>query len=146
MSEQEAFEVKYSTAALTIAENKAWRWSARPAQCTLGAALIASRRPLTSLGAMTAEDALLFGEIVALAERVTRTILAPDKFNCLALMMIDSHLHFHFIPRYAGSRTAYGLIFADGGWPGFPDLTAKQGEASQLSGMLAALRAGAGNE
>jgi diadenosine tetraphosphate (Ap4A) HIT family hydrolase len=38
------------------------------------------------------------------------------------LMMVDPNVHFHVIPRYAGSRSLGGIAFADSGWPGPPDL------------------------
>ena len=43
-------------------------------------------------------------------------------------MMVDPHVHYHVIPRYAGSRTAEGLTIADAGWPKVPAL----GEAVKL--------------
>ena len=140
MNHQRDFEEKYDTEALMIAENAAWRWSLRPTQCTLGAGLIAARSPLTALGAMTSESALLFAEITALAEQVTRVLLTPDKFNHLSLMMIDPHLHFHFVPRYASERISYDQTFVDSGWPGFPALGVSQGGANLLSALLSDLR------
>ena len=38
------------------------------------------------------------------------------------LMMVDPHVHFHIIPRYAGERSSTAATFADTGWPGPPDL------------------------
>jgi diadenosine tetraphosphate (Ap4A) HIT family hydrolase len=36
-------------------------------------------------------------------------------------MMVDRHVHFHVIPRYAGERSFDVTTFTDSGWPGPPD-------------------------
>ena len=38
------------------------------------------------------------------------------------LMMVDPHVHFHVLPRYAQTRVFDGVQFPDTGWPGPPDL------------------------
>ena len=38
-------------------------------------------------------------------------------------MMVDPHVHFHVIPRYATSVVFDNINFADSGWPGLPDLS-----------------------
>jgi diadenosine tetraphosphate (Ap4A) HIT family hydrolase len=38
------------------------------------------------------------------------------------LMMVDPHVHFHVLPRYATAQAFDDLNFADPGWPGAPDL------------------------
>jgi hypothetical protein len=40
------------------------------------------------------------------------------------LMMVDKDVHFHVIPRYAGTREHEGRVFADAGWPAAPALGA----------------------
>ena len=39
------------------------------------------------------------------------------------LMMVDPHVHFHVIPRYASQRDFLGLSFVDQDWPKPPDLS-----------------------
>jgi diadenosine tetraphosphate (Ap4A) HIT family hydrolase len=39
------------------------------------------------------------------------------------LMMVDPHVHFHILPRYAGERRFGAIDFEDKGWPGLPDLS-----------------------
>ena len=38
------------------------------------------------------------------------------------LVMVDPHVHFHVIPRYAAERRYGGIVFFDNAWPGAPDL------------------------
>jgi diadenosine tetraphosphate (Ap4A) HIT family hydrolase len=45
-----------------------------------------------------------------------------ERINYLMLMMVDPHVHFHVIPRYAVAREFGTLSFPDKGWPGPPDL------------------------
>jgi diadenosine tetraphosphate (Ap4A) HIT family hydrolase len=44
-------------------------------------------------------------------------------------MMVDKHVHFHVLPRYADSRVFDGVEIKDAGWPRAPAL----GEAAKLS-------------
>ena len=60
--------------------------------------------------------------VVADVERLLKNTINPDKINYLMLMMVDPHVHFHIFPRYQGNRSIVGLVLADHGWPGPPDL------------------------
>lgn len=68
-------------------------------------------------------------KITADLETALRTSLAFDKINYLALMMVDKHVHFHVIPRYAQERRVCGLTFIDPSWPKPPLLT----QANEIS-------------
>jgi diadenosine tetraphosphate (Ap4A) HIT family hydrolase len=51
-------------------------------------------------------------------------------------------VHFHVIPRYAGSRNFGALAFPDAGWPGQPALEpAVALDAPTIDGLVARLRA-----
>jgi diadenosine tetraphosphate (Ap4A) HIT family hydrolase len=39
------------------------------------------------------------------------------------LMMVDPHVHFHVIPRYASPRLFDGQDLGDASWPKPPDVT-----------------------
>mgnify|MGYP000964088017 CR=1 FL=1 len=57
------------------------------------------------------------------------------------LLMVDPDVHFHVIPRYAGSRQFRDLSFPDAGWPGVPALDAATAlDGATLDGMAALLR------
>ncbi len=51
-------------------------------------------------------------------------VVAYERINYLMLMMVDPDVHFHVIPRYAGSRQFGDIEFRDAGWPGPPALDA----------------------
>jgi len=81
------------------------------------------------------EDARALGELSARAweelARVTRELEAAaraafrfDRINYLALMMVDPHVHFHVLPRYAEARKLDGVVLDDAAWPKAPDITA----------------------
>jgi diadenosine tetraphosphate (Ap4A) HIT family hydrolase len=52
------------------------------------------------------------------------------------LMMVDPHVHFHVLPRYAEARTFEGIEYPDKGWPGLPDLASHQPATDALVGAL----------
>ena len=56
------------------------------------------------------------------------------------LMMVDPHVHFHVLPRYASSRLLAGVTHVDRGWPGAPDLshsvTLDASGVAELVGLL----------
>jgi len=44
-----------------------------------------------------------------------------EKFNYLALMMVDKNVHFHVIPRYSTKINHNNKIFVDSGWLKLPN-------------------------
>ncbi len=68
--------------------------------------------------------------MTATIESALRKAVAYEKINYLMLMMVDAEVHFHVIPRYAGTREWQGREFVDVGWPKLPDL----GHAVALGG------------
>ena len=105
-----------------IEEFDHWVILLRPAQPTLGSLILAAKSDVTSFADLP--DAA-FAEL-ALVSRAIETALsaavAHEKLNYLMLMMVDRHVHYHVIPRYAGTRTHGGVTFEDHGWPKLPDL------------------------
>jgi diadenosine tetraphosphate (Ap4A) HIT family hydrolase len=103
-----------------------------------------------SASAFSALSAQAFADLsvaVAGCERVLRQVVAYERINYLMLMMVDPDVHFHVIPRYAESRERDGVVFADAGWPGVPDLGAavelSPGQATALARSLAQVWAAA---
>ena len=75
-------------------------------------------------------------------EGILREAFTFDKINYLLLMMVDKHVHFHIIPRYADARTACGVEFIDTAWPKPPDVTqAVDLTDKQFAELLRLLRA-----
>ncbi len=99
-----------------------WLVLLRPAQVTAGSLILAAKGEATAYGSLGreafAEQAVAIAEI----EATLRRAVGYDRINYLMLMMVDPHVHFHVIPRYAGSRAIAGIEVADQSWPGPPDL------------------------
>jgi diadenosine tetraphosphate (Ap4A) HIT family hydrolase len=113
---------KFGYPAGLVREYRHWAVLLRPAQVTLGALVLAALSEATAFSAL---PAAAFSEL----HRVTQDIelgLAQfkpyDRINYLMLMMVDPHVHFHVLPRYAVSPHFDGMTFTDAGWPGPPDL------------------------
>lgn len=99
-----------------------WVVLLRPQQVTAGSLILAAKSEATAYGDLPAEAFAEQGRIVAEVEAVLRRAVDYERINYLMLMMIDPHVHFHVVPRYAGTRSLAGLDLADHGWPGPPDL------------------------
>ena len=113
---------RFGFPATLVKEFEHWAVLLRPTQVTLGSLVLAAKSEMTAYSALP--DAAFAEQ--ALAVRAIETALMDfvgyDKINYLMLMMVDPHVHFHVVPRYAGSRKWSGREFPDTGWPGPPDL------------------------
>lgn len=136
------FRDKFRVEELLLFRNDGWSVSLRPGACTLGAAVISANRFHDSLAGIDAGEAADLAEAVNWFEGRARAAFAADKFNYLALMMVDAQLHFHALPRYAAEREFAGLTWRDAGWPKLPDLAADNGaDGRALAEVRAALAA-----
>ncbi len=117
------FQDKFQVDRLAIWRSDHWTWSVRPAHCTLGASVLSLNRWCDSLGGMTADEGAAFAKACNLVEGRYAATFEPAKINYLKLMMVDAHLHFHVIPRYASAQEFHGHHWSDTGWPGPPDIT-----------------------
>jgi len=99
-----------------------WLVLLRPAQVTAGSLVLAAKSDATAFAALPAEAFIELGAVIVDIETALRQTVAYERINYLMLMMVDPNVHFHVIPRYAGSRAFAGLDLADHGWPGPPDL------------------------
>jgi diadenosine tetraphosphate (Ap4A) HIT family hydrolase len=123
-----------------IAEFDHWLALLRPAQPTLGSLILAAKSDVTAFADL---PAAAFAEL-AIVSRVIDTGLGKavnhEKLNYLMLMMVDPHVHYHVIPRYAGTRVHDGTAYEDLGWPKLPDLakaiTADETRISALTKWL----------
>lgn len=103
-----------------------WAVLVRPAQVTLGSLILVSTSESTAFGDLPAGAHAELAVVVPAIEAALRQFISYEKINYLMLMMVDPHVHFHVLPRYQGTREWNGLVFADTGWPGPPDLKAAQ--------------------
>lgn len=95
----------------------------RPEQVTLGSMVLANK---SEAGAMSQISASAFAELAQATrdlEGALRSAFQHDKINYILLMMVDNHVHFHVIPRYASYRDFAGSSFEDAAWPKPPDLS-----------------------
>ena len=133
------FRDKFRVDEMLLFRNESWSLSLRPGACTLGACVLSANRFHDSLASIDPDEAAGLADAAAWFERRVRACFAADKFNYLALMMVDRHLHFHALPRYAGEREAAGLIWRDAGWPKQPDLSADNGADAVTLGRVRAI-------
>ena len=118
------FNTKFNTEKLMIAQTDYWRWSLRPAQCTLGAGILSLRRPAEAMCELEAKEGADLIEIIKIIEKALKAAFTPQKMNYLMLMMVDPHIHYHVIPRYSQNVDFSNNQFKDSGWPRFPVLDA----------------------
>jgi diadenosine tetraphosphate (Ap4A) HIT family hydrolase len=109
-----------------LREYEHWVVLLRPAQVTIGSMVLACKEDADALGAVSPAAWAEVATACAELEQAARAAFSYDKINYLALMMVDPHVHFHVIPRYAETRDADGTTLADAKWPGPPDVTAGQ--------------------
>ena len=107
-----------------VASFEHWHVLVRPAQPTIGSLVLVCSDPVGSFGEISPEASIELQLATAAIERVLGEMFAIDKINYLMLMMVDPDVHFHVLPRYAEDRDYAGSQFADGSWPGPPDITA----------------------
>jgi diadenosine tetraphosphate (Ap4A) HIT family hydrolase len=99
-----------------------WCVLLRSSQVTLGALVLGSKHAATSLGTLPPEA---HAELHSCTSKIEKALLGfrrYHKINYIALMMVDPHVHFHVLPRYAELQIFDGTDFPDPGWPGVPDL------------------------
>jgi len=105
-----------------------WMVLVRPAQPTLCSLVLACTEDAQAFSDISAEASAALPRAIADIEATLKTQFDYDKINYLMLMMVDPHVHFHVIPRYADDRAFGGHDFVDAGWPGPPNL----GSATKL--------------
>jgi diadenosine tetraphosphate (Ap4A) HIT family hydrolase len=101
-----------------------WTVLLRPQQVTLGSLVLACREPATRFSEISPSAFTGLATAVGDIEATLSRAFSYDKINYLMLMMVDPHVHFHVVPRYAKAREFHGVTFADAGWPGVPNLGA----------------------
>jgi diadenosine tetraphosphate (Ap4A) HIT family hydrolase len=101
-----------------IKEFENWVVLFRDKQVTIGSVIIMSKElDKRSLGAISAEAWGEFGKVSAYVEATITKAFGAEKFNYLALMMVDPEVHFHVIPRYSKPVVFNNHTFIDPDWP-----------------------------
>jgi diadenosine tetraphosphate (Ap4A) HIT family hydrolase len=114
--------VKFGYPQGLLHETEHWCVLLRPQQVTLGSLVLCAKSEAKSLGELGGEAWSDMADVTRRIERALQSLRRFDKINYLALMMVDPHVHFHVVPRYAVAPDFMGTPFADAGWPGVPDL------------------------
>jgi len=131
---------KFGYPATLIKEFDHWLVLLRPTQVTLGSLVLAAKSDANAYGDLPREAFAEQSAVVAAIERALAAFTAYEKINYLMLMMVDPHVHFHVIPRYAGTRSWNGAEFPDAGWPGPPQLaTAVALTGEQITALVTEL-------
>ncbi|MFO7843633.1 MAG: HIT family protein [Bacteroidales bacterium] len=140
MKELEMFKEKFRVNEMLIFESEHWTWSLRPLQPTLGSGILALKRYAESFSDISEEEGKDLAVIVRVIEERLKHAFAYDKINYLMLMMVDTHLHFHIIPRYSKTTEFEGITWQDKGWPGPPSLEADEVSDDVLFAIQALLK------
>ena len=114
--------VKFGYPDSLIRDYEHWVVLLRPAQVTLGSLVLAAKSDAVAFGDLPEGAHAELATITKELEAALCAEVAYEKINYLMLMMVDPNVHFHVFPRYAGERSLDGLMIADVGWPGPPDL------------------------
>lgn len=124
-----------------VARYAHWLVLTRPHQATLGSVVLLSPGPETAFPDLPPAAFAELHDVTRDLETALRHRFACDKVNYLMLMMVDPHVHFHVLPRYARSRDFHNCrSFADEGWPGPPDLAGGSRDEDLLRAVRDALR------
>jgi len=124
-----------------LREYRSWVVLLRPAQPTLGCLVLACKEEVNSLGAVSGAGYAELASATAGLEGALQRAFRFDKVNYLALMMVDPHVHFHVIPRYAEPRDFEGVSCRDAAWPRPPDLSSTlEFSDAQMRALHAKLR------
>lgn len=99
-----------------------WLVLLRPQQATLGSLVLACTGPAQAFGDLSAAASAELARVARDIETTLAQEFAFDRINYLMLMMVDPHVHFHVLPRYAAARSFDSTTFEDPGWPGPPRL------------------------
>ena len=125
-----------------LTEYEHWVVLVRPKQVTAGSMVLACKEDAHALGEVSAAAWEELARVTRDLEAAARAAFQFDRINYLALMMVDPHVHFHVLPRYAEPRELGGVVFEDAAWPKPPDVTAVADcTPEQLEGIAARLRA-----
>jgi len=115
--------IKFGYPNTCLIETKYWCVLLRPIQITIGSLVIVYKDDsVHSLSRIAQGGFSEFAVICRAFEEIMASEFDAKKFNYLALMMVDQHVHFHALPRYEFPVEFEQNLFADEKWPGPPDM------------------------
>jgi diadenosine tetraphosphate (Ap4A) HIT family hydrolase len=101
----------------TVKTFENWIVVQRPRQVTLGSCVFLPKRTTLGLSGATPSELGELAAVTAWFEDRTTTLFQAEKFNYVAAMMQNPHLHINAFPRYSTSRAAFGRTWEDVAWP-----------------------------
>ena len=116
--------LKFGYPETLLAEYEHWVVLLRPKQVTAGSMVLACKEEAAALAEVSAGAWAELARATRELEQAAQAAFAYDRINYLALMMVDPHVHFHVLPRYAAEREVGGVVFRDAAWPKPADITA----------------------
>jgi diadenosine tetraphosphate (Ap4A) HIT family hydrolase len=123
-------------------EYRSWVVLLRSVQPTLGSLVLACTEDATSLGMVSSAAYAELATATADLEHALGMVFSYQKINYLALMMVDPHVHFHVLPRYAQEKAFEGATYRDAAFPKPPDLSVALAlTTAQMGALHATLRA-----
>lgn len=146
----ESFLEKFDATENLIFKLEGWSILLRSDQVTLGSLLLVySKGDVKSLSEVPTAAFSSLPKISRIIEESLGRLLGAEKFNYLALMMIDSQVHFHIVPRYSNPISYLSETYEDLKWPEPPsfatpfrlNLAAKRQLISDLTALSAEILA-----
>jgi len=113
---------KFGYPTILVREYAHWCVLLRPAQATLGALILGAKSDATAFSGLPPGAFAELAQVTKDIETALPELRPFQRINYLMLMMVDPHVHFHVLPRYAEPQDFHGVSFVDPGWPGVPDL------------------------
>ena len=123
-----------------IKEYDNWVVLLRPMQVTVGSLVLVEKSDAVHLGKLSQDSWTEFAVVCKEVEDWTRRIFGAEKFNYMALMMVDPNVHFHFVPRYSQPVEVAGEAFLDADWPEWSKLGRIEMTSEQLNEISEKLR------
>ncbi|MFQ5620974.1 MAG: HIT family protein [Candidatus Nanoarchaeia archaeon] len=102
-----------------------WRLLVDDKQPTLGSALLVVNRNIAKVSDLTKDEAAEYKVIVRDFEEAVRNAFNPDEFYYLLSGNIESHVHWHMVPRYKTDRRFGDRLWNDESYPNLPSLNAE---------------------
>ncbi len=115
--------LKFGAPQTTICQYQYWSVLLRPTQATLGSLVLAAHEPAQAFSELSPASFTELHQVTTHIESALGNAFQYDKLNYLMLMMVDSDVHFHVIPRYDKLKQFNTQEFIDSGWPKVPDLS-----------------------
>jgi len=133
-----ATQQKFGYPRSLVHEGRSWCVLLRPAQVTLGSLVLVCKEEATAFSAISNEAFAELPTMIKGIETALKAFRPYERINYLMLMMVDPHVHFHVIPRYAESQVFEEMMVRDTGWPGQPSLQDALTPSADLAERLVA--------